>query len=1457
MTLDGGSLSRLTIQQPPGGSTNVASGASLTALLVLGGDCVLQSSVSVAGGIDLSGGSLTVEDRTDILLLTGSYRQTGGSMNLGGVTGGVMKLLGDFTRTGGSFVAGFASSLVLGGSTPQIITSGPVLQLSSLIIDNPGAEVRCDQSLRVSGNLTINSGSRLNLGTFTIVLNGGSGVFTNNGSFEASGLGIVLGGANSLPGGAALSGSEILAGPGSAFSSFTIDVGIGNTCTLKAAGNVSWTRSLSLLSGAFDVASPIDFFPGGMGSKLIVDVMRSKNVVRSKGSFNNARAPFTLRLIGSLESDHTMAADLVADLVNVDTLQIDVNSDFADNDGNVSTGQQRYLQFPTGIFVFGGSLEVGASSAVRLEGEGKSGHSIELTGATAAHRVRGALTTADPEDMIVLSGERATLTGSTVPGEAALVGNIAVRSVSLCKISAIRSFLGSVTTLPGSALSLGQGGVEQVISGSLVLNGNALTLEGNLEVRKGVSFNSGTMNLGAYNLQVTTSGDFLQGSSAAGYGTGGGALVMNRPGARLKIGSTEQLGLPNLQILAQTYLESTGRVTKNLVIGSKESSGIPSLVLGKAGNDLFFTGSSITLLSNGSGSRNAIVSDGTGNGTPGGRLFIIGTSVTFIMNSDFSVEELVYNPPAIDGTLSILSTDLTPRVLTVSDILTHAGGQIGLGFNHLSFIGTGTKPGSRAYNRSDGAIGASTGEVRFVGTAPQQFSCGAGFSVPNLRIWNPYGVAKSPNTDPIIITKTLDLSDGTFTFDSGTLIIENEATLIRRKSAAAVSGPLSFRSAANVSYLVDPDNGNLRTGPEMPSEPTIPAVLRISNPNRSPDSSSVILGGNVNVKERIVLDAGRLDVSNATLTLSPGGVIEVNGGRIQPSSGSSGRIVLTTYSLRYTRGGIVSPSSLEFQPGPNISVTKLSVVGSDPVNPTIVRLYANRTVEKLHVDALGGGIEFGAPGSFVARNLTVRDSLTVLNGSFANTSGANAIINLAGITKQVLTLPDTGLTLPGGASAIHLQLNNAAGFQLRGGDLKFDAGAIIFFVNGVLDTDAKSVVLARTATSQGFDRQGVGSSHISHIAGNVKHFITGGAGNSDVYPNGRYEFPTGTATRFRPLVLSFTNAYPAKNPGMVGVAHVERPPLGSAGLPLDGGQGVRIGSVAPFYWRLDATPGTLSEGQLFDLEIDSEAPGFRLSKVADARLVLRPDGLPGTSNWTLLGFGSGYGTNSLTLTPRGDTVLTVRVQAANQRLDGAAVLTVGIPLDRKPYLNFRVPSSISQVPLNAPTTFKVSISDPDNKSLTVLWKVNGVTMKDSPDTSFTYAFQGIAHTHSVRAVFRNSDGLADSTEWSFVVVGVAQEDGELPTSSSLGQNYPNPFNPTTTIEYQISVRSVVTLRIYDVLGKVVAVLADGIRSPGIYSVRWDARGLPSGTYICRFQVAEVSGSEARTYIETRRMLLAK
>jgi hypothetical protein len=96
--------------------------------------------------------------------------------------------------------------------------------------------------------------------------------------------------------------------------------------------------------------------------------------------------------------------------------------------------------------------------------------------------------------------------------------------------------------------------------------------------------------------------------------------------------------------------------------------------------------------------------------------------------------------------------------------------------------------------------------------------------------------------------------------------------------------------------------------------------------------------------------------------------------------------------------------------------------------------------------------------------------------------------------------------------------------------------------------------------------------------------------------------------------------------------------------------------------------------------------------------------------------------------------------------------------------------------------------------------------------------------------FFKSDATATPWFLKTPATGISAERPEIPSSISLAQNYPNPFNPSTNFEFRISHFGLVTLRIYDVLGREVTVLMKGWLHPQSYSIRWNAAGSPSGVY---------------------------
>ncbi len=111
-----------------------------------------------------------------------------------------------------------------------------------------------------------------------------------------------------------------------------------------------------------------------------------------------------------------------------------------------------------------------------------------------------------------------------------------------------------------------------------------------------------------------------------------------------------------------------------------------------------------------------------------------------------------------------------------------------------------------------------------------------------------------------------------------------------------------------------------------------------------------------------------------------------------------------------------------------------------------------------------------------------------------------------------------------------------------------------------------------------------------------------------------------------------------------------------------------------------------------------------------------------------------------------------------------------------------------------------------------------------------------------------------------VAVNEGQPLGE-PYRFALEQNYPNPFNPNTTIGFsvppgrdlasggQISDFGLVTLRIFDVLGREVATLVNEVKQPGAYTVQWEADNLASGIYVCRL--------ESGGLVQSRKLLLLR
>jgi hypothetical protein len=127
--------------------------------------------------------------------------------------------------------------------------------------------------------------------------------------------------------------------------------------------------------------------------------------------------------------------------------------------------------------------------------------------------------------------------------------------------------------------------------------------------------------------------------------------------------------------------------------------------------------------------------------------------------------------------------------------------------------------------------------------------------------------------------------------------------------------------------------------------------------------------------------------------------------------------------------------------------------------------------------------------------------------------------------------------------------------------------------------------------------------------------------------------------------------------------------------------------------------------------------------------------------------------------------------------------------------------------------------------------------------------RGVSFSSELIGTAVGDNGTILRTTTGGVFVGLRDADNRIPSVMTLAQNYPNPCNPSTTIVFSISASAHVSLKVFDLLGKEVATLANDQLVPGSHTRTFDASRLSSGVYFYRLQVG--------TSIQTRKLLLVK
>ena len=156
-------------------------------------------------------------------------------------------------------------------------------------------------------------------------------------------------------------------------------------------------------------------------------------------------------------------------------------------------------------------------------------------------------------------------------------------------------------------------------------------------------------------------------------------------------------------------------------------------------------------------------------------------------------------------------------------------------------------------------------------------------------------------------------------------------------------------------------------------------------------------------------------------------------------------------------------------------------------------------------------------------------------------------------------------------------------------------------------------------------------------------------------------------------------------------------------------------------------------------------------------------------------------------------------------------------------------STPTVLPLNMTIVGKGTvIYSPDRKGYVFPANTN-VTLTAVPDSNYKFVSWSGDVTSTDISTSIIVDAFKNVTA-AFEIMTEVNEGANIPVGYSLGQNYPNPFNPATTIEFTLKEKGTTTLKLYDVIGRLVATVINSELNPGSHIFHFNASHLASGVY---------------------------
>ena len=1194
------------------------------------------------GGLVVSNGTVSLNNHNATLTINGAVNISGGTATLSSTAAQSLTITGNVTLTGGTITTTNRSSVTLNSASITIggSSSNPTFSGEPIVIGNPTPTQLVTVNIgslnpTIAGNLQVNNttglaqavkftGGTLNINgtlSFTagkvvisdianLVVKGAS--FTNAAGYETTEQGRV-----SLAGSAA----QTFGGAGT-FGTIEFN----NSNNMTASTDVTLAGNVYLTTGTVNNG----------GKTITIDNSTVyPTIVRNNGDFNAAPTFNSMVNVTYIGGDKGSGNELPTATDKLNNLTV------ATTTGNVAGKGVVTVATATTV---NGTITVNANQALLIDGVTLTmkGASIVLNG-DIANKGSGKLSLAAATGTTI-SGNgylppidiAAGSTGNVINGPKAIINQL----VGTDNIRSGDDF-NPTTTSANGALTFGNGTAGLTLSlsgvafdgtdlGSITTANanNSLVLGSDIQMSGNLTHAAGTINLGGFTLTHLGTGPSFT----------GGAITTN---GTLVFGDGSTTG-------ATTLTLSTSNVTIAANI---------NINLGAAGN-AFALGGGFDLIAAG----NLTVTKGTL--TLGQNLTVTGSN--FTLTSSGSVAGVgvlrlnAANPPltfSYTGTPSISNLRISNDVnlsgsgtgLTITTSFAHDGGNLNFGSRNITF--------ESAYTRTAGTYSATTGYMIFnANGSTWTVDQGDGFTVPNLKFSQTtahnIALSNAAGRGTITVTGNLDLVMGGQTLTTnGKLAVADGATV--NYTSGSISAAPSYAGSIKLVAL------NVTSGGSIPANiwPSSPSTLvNTFVVNSAAPGNTVGLPGSRTVNQVLDLKQGTLAIGGNTLTLVSGSTIY----RTQNASVTAGS------------GGFSFPSDK------NVKVVYQPTAASAGGDITTGIELPSELSKLVVTRSANVGNAILTVGSAV----TVNDSLLIRNDLTATaqvTAKGTVVIqkdNYSNATDPAVTFSATAPLVFSGASGQNLVLggNQSIAFlkidmpgtnpvlNVTGGNLTIPVAGKITFVNGILNMGTNTLVLGRPtaiADGLGYDRTAVTGTKVGHVVGKVQRQAL--AGDGQTATNGRFEFPLGTLSgQYRPIAITFTPSYPVGNPTNIVVSHVDASPQGTVNLPLDGGNGVKIGNYANFYWLVSTTPTSFSSTQNFDVELQANNIGYPYTSDSQLRIIRRQDGNAESNGWFLQGTAPNY--SNYQVVSGTDTTVVVRTTSSQGGLvTQGSRFAIGVP----------------------------------------------------------------------------------------------------------------------------------------------------------------------------------------------------